>query len=76
MRAEQDAMMVVRAELCDRLQTLQSYGARQSSRDFAEAVAGIRGLAAAYGLTPVVRLADALERAGRSGDAAGCPRAL
>jgi hypothetical protein len=56
MRSEQDAMMLVRADLCDRLEALR----RQSS---AANVAGIRSLAAAYGLTPVVRLADALERA-------------
>ncbi len=63
MRAEQEAMNVVRAELCDRLQSLQGYSARRSAGDFAESVVGIRRLAAAYGLIPVVRLAEALERA-------------
>ncbi len=75
MRSEQEAMMVVRAELCDRLRTLQSYTARQPAADFSEAVAGIRRLAGAYGLTPVVRLAEALERAG-TGGGEGCPTAL
>jgi hypothetical protein len=63
MRAEHEAMNVVRAELCDRLQSLQDYSARHSARDFSESVVGIRRLAAAYGLTPVVRLTEALERA-------------
>jgi hypothetical protein len=76
MRAEQDAMMLVRADLCERLETLRSLSARQNGRDFDAAVAGVRQLAAAYGLTPVVRLAEALERAGRREGASACPRAL
>ena len=76
MRAEQDAMMLVRAELCERLETLRSLSARQSGRDFDEAVARLRQLAAAYGLTPVARLAEALEGAGRRDGAGGCRRAL
>jgi hypothetical protein len=76
MRAEQDAMMLVRAELCERLATLRILSARQNGRDFDEAVARVRQLASAYGLTPVARLAEALERAGRQGGASGCPRAL
>jgi hypothetical protein len=75
MRAEQEGMMVVRAELCDRLRSLQSYSGRQPGRDFTESVIGIRRLAAAYGLTPVVRLAEALERAARERSGA-CPTAL
>ncbi len=72
MRAEHEAMMVVRAELCDRLQTLQRLSVRHSYRDFTESVIGIRRLAQAYGLTPVARLAEALERADRS----DCPTSL
>jgi hypothetical protein len=75
MAAQADGMMLVRAELCERLASLQSAARRLDSRGFAESVAGIRGLAAAYGLTPVVRVADALERAVAE-DRAGCPRAL
>ncbi len=68
--------MVVRAELCDRLKTLQTFSHRNGARDFAESVVGIRRLAAAYGLTPVVRLAEALERAAQERPGEDCPRAL
>ena len=63
MRPESDAMMVVRADLCERLESLQAMSRRLSARDFTARVEGIRIVAAAYGLTPVVRLAEALERA-------------
>lgn len=76
MRPESEAYMVVRAELCDRLKTLQAYSNRSKPGDFAESIIGIRRLAAAYGLTPVVRLADALERAARGEAGEGCPTAL
>ncbi|HEX8667511.1 MAG TPA: hypothetical protein VF727_03960 [Allosphingosinicella sp.] len=79
MRPEDDAMMVVRAELCDRLATLRAMAARGPGRNFAENVDGIRRLAAAYGLEPVARLAEALERAiGESvrSDPRCCPTAL
>ena len=75
MRAEADGMMLVRAELCERLASLQLAGKRLSGRDFSESVAGIRRLAAAHGLTPVVRVADALERAVAE-DRGACPKAL
>jgi hypothetical protein len=75
MKAGNDAMMLVRAELCERLESLQALPRRLSGRDFTAGVDAIRSLAAAYGLIPVVRLAEALERAvfeyGRD-----CPRAL
>ena len=75
MRAEHEGMNVVRAELCDRLEALQRYSRRQAARDFNESVVGIRLLAAAYGLIPVVRLAEALERAVGEGEG-GCPTSL
>lgn len=74
MAAEADGMMLVRAELCERLASLQT-AKRLSARDFAESLAGLKRLAAAYGLTPVVRVADALERAVAE-DGGGCTRAL
>ena len=74
MRAQSDGMMLVRAELCERLAGLQS-ARRLSARDFADSVAGIKSLSAAYGLIPVVRVAEALERAVAE-DRGGCPRAL
>jgi hypothetical protein len=63
MRDQQDAMMLVRAELCERLAGLQAFSARIGSHDFARSLSAIRTLAASYGLLPVVRLAEALERA-------------
>ena len=75
MAAEADGMMLVRAQLCERLASLQTAAGRLSARDFAESIGGIKRLAAAYGLTPVVRVSDALERA-RAEDRGGCPSAL
>ena len=75
MRADHDGMMVVRAELCDRLDSLQRAAARMSVRDFAQGLAAIRTMAAAYGLVPVVRLADALDRAIRA-QPRGCPAGI
>jgi hypothetical protein len=75
MRSEADGMMLVRAELCERLASLQTAARRLSRRDFAESVAGIKTLAAAYGMITVVRVAEALERAVAEGPGA-CPRAL
>jgi hypothetical protein len=75
MRPEADGMMLVRAELCERLLNLQQAARRLSARDFADSVEGMRRLAAAYGLTTVVRVADALERAAAE-DRGACPRAL
>jgi hypothetical protein len=74
----EDAMMLVRSELCDRLETLRAMTRRISADDFALRVDAMRTLAAAYGLTPVVRLTEALERAvGASDrDLRRCPTAL
>jgi hypothetical protein len=74
MGVEQDGMMLVRAELCARLQSLEAISRRHGARDFNTGVESIRRIAAAYGLTPVVRLAEALERAAAEGDA--CPTNL
>ena len=83
----QDSMMVVRADLCERLETLRAFSRRDSTRDFLARIDSIRTLAAAYGLTAVERLAEALERSiGENGrgeaplylarlqDAIGCER--
>jgi hypothetical protein len=74
----EDAMMLVRMELCDRLDSLRSTTQRLSADDFARRVDSMRTLAAAYGLTPVVRLTEALERSiGNSNrDLKRCPVAL
>ena len=73
---EHDGLLVVRAELCERLDSLQRFVRPLSSRDFAASVASIRTLAAAYGLAPVARLAEALERAVAEAGEHGCPTAL
>ncbi len=75
MRADHDGMMVVRAELCDRLDSLQRAAAQIGVRDFAQRLGSIRTMAAAYGLLPVVSLADALERALRA-QPRSCPAGL
>ena len=76
MQAEQ-GMMVIRAELCERLDALRRFSERQRPEDCARSVIGIRQLAAAYTMTPVVRLSEALERAMERPDSAGnCQSAL
>jgi hypothetical protein len=75
MRADHDGMRVVRAELCDRLDSLQRAAARIGVRDLSQGIGAIRTMAAAYGLVPVVSLADALERAIRA-EPRGCPAGL
>ena len=75
MRWEDDAMLVVRADLCDRLDILQSAAGRMSVRDMLQRIGAIRVVAAAYGLVPVVTLAEALERAIRA-QPRGCPAGL
>ena len=75
MRAEIDGMLVVRAELCDRLDSLHQAAARISVRELSQRLATIRTMAAAYGLIPVVCLCDALDRAVRA-QPRGCPAGL
>jgi hypothetical protein len=75
MRAEDDAMMLIRAELCERLHALEGLSRRLPRSDFGANLAGLKLMAAAYGLTPVVRLAEALERAA-AGEEGACPRSL
>ena len=71
MGGDEDGMRVVRAELCERLERLRA-GPGRTPGAFCENVAGLKRLAAVYGLTPVVRIAGALERS----VAEGGPRAL
>jgi len=75
MREGIDGMLVVRAELCDRLDALQHAMARASVRDFSQRLAAIRTMAAAYGMIPVVCLCDAFDRAVRA-QPRGCPAGL
>lgn len=73
---ERDGLLVVRAELCERLDSLQRLARPLTAKDLAGSIGSIRVLAAAYGLVPVVRLAEALERAIAETGEAGCPTAL
>ena len=75
MRCEHDGMMVVRADLFDRLDRLQRTAERMTIRDLVQGIATIRTIAAAYGLLPVVSLASAFERAIRA-QPRGCPAGL
>lgn len=58
-----DGMLVVRAELCERLDAMQAAAGRIAVRDLAQRIGGLKTMAAAYGLVPVVCIAEALERA-------------
>ena len=68
-------MMVVRADLCDRLDRLQRTAGRMTVRDLMQGIGTIRTIAAAYGLAPVASLADAFERA-IGAQPRGCPAGL
>ncbi len=75
MRADHDGMLLVRADLCGRLDALQKAAQRLSVRDFMQQVGAIRTLALAYGLQPVAAVADALSRA-IAAEPRGCPAGL
>ena len=75
MGCETNGLMVVRADLCERLDRLQETAERMNVRDLTQGIAAIRTLAAAYGLAPVVALAEAFERAIRT-QPRGCPAGL
>ena len=75
MRQDVMGMQIVRADLCERLDQLQRVGDRLTIRDMMQGIGTIRTLAAAYGLVPVVSLADALERAVRT-EPRHCPAHL
>jgi hypothetical protein len=75
MQWDQDGMLLVRADLCDRLDRLQRSAQRLTVRDMMQQISGIRTIAAAYGLVPLVDLSLALERAIQS-QPRGCPAGL
>ena len=70
-----DGMLLVRADLCDRLDRLQATAGRMQVRDLVQGIAAIRLLAGAYGIEPVERLALAFERAILA-QPRGCPASL
>ena len=75
MRPDHDGMLVVRADLCDRLDALQKAAARLTVRELMSQIGAIRTLALAYGLLPVAAVADALSRA-IAAEPRGCPAGL
>jgi hypothetical protein len=75
MRWDHDGLLVVRADLCDRLDRLQGVAGRMGVRDMIAGIATIRTMAAAYGLAPVVMLAEAFGRAVRA-QPRGCPAGI
>ena len=70
-----DGMLVVRSDLCERLDALEARLDRTSVRDLLSGIEAIRTLASAYGLEAVAILAGALERAVRA-EPRGCPAGL
>ena len=62
MHMDHDGMLLVRAELCEQLEALQKAAAKIAVRDLVQRIGAIRTMASAYGLTPVVCIAEALER--------------
>jgi hypothetical protein len=70
-----DGMLLVRADLCDRLDRLQAQAQRLAMRDLVQGIGAIRIMAAAYGIEPVERLALAFERAILA-EPRGCPAGL
>ena len=75
MRADQDGMRLVRADLCERLDMLQRTIQRLPVRELMQQLGTIRTLALAYGLLPVAAVADALARA-IAAEPRGCPAGL
>ncbi|WP_395611657.1 hypothetical protein [Allosphingosinicella sp.] len=75
MRADQDGMMLVRADLCERLDALQRTMQRLTVRELMQQLGTIRTVALAYGLLPVAAVADALTRA-IAAEPRGCPAGL
>jgi len=75
MNMDHDGMMLVRADLCDRLDSLQQAAGKIALKDLVQRIGAIRTMAAAYGLAPVACLAEALERA-IVAEPRGCPAGI
>lgn len=75
MRSDIDGMSIIRAELCDRLDSLRAAADKTNVRELVQGIATIRTIAGAYGMVPVVCVADAFERAVRA-EPRGCPAGL
>ena len=75
MRTDIDGMAIVRGELCDRLESLRAAAEKMSVRECVQGIVAIRTVASAYGMIPVVCVADAFERAIRA-EPRFCPASL
>jgi hypothetical protein len=75
MRGDIDGMLLIRAELCDRLESLSAAATRMTIREFVQGIGTIRTIAGAYGMIPVVCVAEAFERAIRN-EPRFCPASL
>lgn len=75
MRSDIDGITLVRAELCDRLDSLRAAAEKMTMRELVQGIATIRTVAGAYGMIPVVCVADAFERAIRA-EPRFCPATL
>lgn len=75
MRSEVDGMTIIRAELCDRLDSLRTTADKIDVRQLVQGIVAIRTVASAYGMIPVVCVADAFERAIRA-EPRFCPASL
>lgn len=75
MRGDEDGMVIIRAELCDRLDSLRAAAGKTNIRELVGGIATIRTLASAYGMIAVVCVADAFERAIRA-EPRFCPASL
>lgn len=75
MRTDHDGIMLVRADLCERLDVMQTAMQRLTVRELMQQLGAIRTLALAYGLFPVAAVADALSRA-IAAEPRGCPAGL
>jgi hypothetical protein len=76
---QQDGMKLARAELNERLAAMHAFASRGSLNDLAKMVKTFQALAAGYGMIPVLRLTEALERAlaeDWAEKAACCPTSL
>ena len=75
MGQDHDGMLLVKADLCERLEALHRIARRTGVRNLGQGLAAIRLLAGAYGITAVECVASAFERAIRLQPRA-CPAEL
>ena len=72
---DHDGLMLVRADICERIEALAVAAGRTGTRDLSQGLTRVRMLAEAYGLAPIAALAVAFERNLRANPRA-CPANL